>query len=49
MLKDSETHGSNCNNLGYKSIGESVPEVIMTLPNRLNKGAIASKESKQAN
>jgi hypothetical protein len=28
-------------------MGESVPEVITTLPNRLNNGAIANDESKQ--
>mmetsp|Transcript_28074 Transcript_28074/g.32742 ORF Transcript_28074/g.32742 Transcript_28074/m.32742 type:complete len:118 (+) Transcript_28074:1227-1580(+) len=49
IFNDSDTRGSNCNNLGYKSIGDNVPDVIMTLPNLLNKGAMAREESKQAN
>ena len=49
MLRDSETHGSNCSSLGYKSIGDSVPEVIITLPNLLNSGAMANAESRHDN
>jgi hypothetical protein len=48
MFNDSDTRGSNCNSFGYKSIGERVPDVMMTLPNRLNNGAIAKEASKQA-
>ena len=48
MLSDSDTHGWNCNSFGYKSIGDKVPEVITTLPNRLKRGAMAREESRQA-
>ena len=49
ILNDAEIHGSNCNNFGYKSMGDNVPDVITTLPNRLNRGAIANDESRHAN
>ena len=48
MARDSDMHGSNCNNFGYRSIGDSVPDVMTTLPNRLNNGAMANDESKHA-
>mmetsp|Transcript_17482 Transcript_17482/g.24301 ORF Transcript_17482/g.24301 Transcript_17482/m.24301 type:complete len:108 (-) Transcript_17482:430-753(-) len=49
IFNDSETQGWNCSSFGYKSIGDSVPEVITTLPNLLKTGAIANEESKHAN
>jgi hypothetical protein len=47
MLSASETQGSNCSSLGYKSMGDNVPEVITTLLNRLKTGAMASELSRQ--
>lgn len=48
MLNDSDTRGSNCSSFGYRSIGLKVPDVMITLLKRLNTGAMASDESKQA-
>mmetsp|Transcript_27410 Transcript_27410/g.65174 ORF Transcript_27410/g.65174 Transcript_27410/m.65174 type:complete len:292 (-) Transcript_27410:1086-1961(-) len=46
--KLSDTHGSNCSSLGYRSIGLNVPDVIITDPNLLNRGAMARDESRHA-
>ena len=48
MLKLADMHGENCRSLGYRSMGESVPDVIITLPKRLKSGAIARDESRHA-
>ncbi|KAI9918353.1 hypothetical protein PsorP6_011410 [Peronosclerospora sorghi] len=46
MGKDSRITGLKFKRRGYKSIGDSVPEVIMTLAYRSNTGRIASDASK---
>mmetsp|Transcript_16515 Transcript_16515/g.24092 ORF Transcript_16515/g.24092 Transcript_16515/m.24092 type:complete len:246 (-) Transcript_16515:340-1077(-) len=48
IFKDSDTLGSNCSSLGYRSMGDKVPDVMMTLPKRLKSGAMARDESKHA-
>jgi len=46
MFKLSAMQGSKFSSLGYKSIGERVPDVMITLLNRLKIGAMASEESR---
>jgi len=49
IFNDSEILGVNPKSFGYRSIGDNVPDVMITLEKRLNKGDIARDESRHAN